>query len=384
MKLLFDNSSKYPIKKIAACPGPMDKDQLKRLEEKQILFLDFNSPEESLQKIFAEAKPKEDEEKDKNIAFQCQVKSQDKGQEKGPERGQKKGKEKGQETGQGNVQEEALERDQDESQEKGIEKGQEKGQYKGQYKGPERGQEKSQESGQEIMETDKEKLVSAILFLLSCHIYQNEDSNLKVKVVKALEKEDLDSLKEIYEYEKSLRKVVEKVIADHQKEEILDKSLEGRGAKSQTLALQSMSHIDETTKKQKQKIAAFLSKEYKIRNTSIFLDPIQQQIMSDKNPRQLILGIAATGKTVLVQLKAWDLLDKDPVCKVLIILPQEGVIDVYQSYFGSAHQDRLFIMTFREDWKTIAEDHSPHILIDEFAAIQVPELMTKGGGLDLS
>jgi hypothetical protein len=367
MKLLFDNSDKYPVKKIAACPGPMDKDQLKRLEEKQILFLDLNSPEESLQKIFAEppneeAKTKEDEEKDKNIALQCQVKSQDKGQE----RGQKKGKEKGQETGQGNVQEEALERGQDESQEKGIEKDQERVLEKGHKKGPEKGQEKSQE----IMETDKKKLVAAIVFLLSCHIYQNEDSNLKEKVVKALEKKDLASLKEICD-EKSLQKIVEKVIADQQKEEILDKSLEGRGAKYQTLALQSMAHIDETTKKQKTRIAAFLSKEYKIRNTSIFLDPIQQQIMSDKNPRQLILGIAATGKTVLVQLKAWDLLEKDPACKVLIILPQEGVVDVYQSYFGSAHKDRLFIMTSMEDWKRIAEDHSPHILIDEFAAIQV-------------
>jgi hypothetical protein len=334
MRLLYADPNKYPIKKIAACPGPMNKDQLKRLDDNQVLFFDFNAPEESLQKIFPEP-PNED----------ANTKKQE--EEKGQQNGQGKG------------------------QENGKEKGQEKGRKKIQVESKEKIQVERKNRCQEITEADKKKLMAAIVFLLSCHIYQKENSNLKGKLLNALEKKDLTLLKEIYEDEKCFQKIVEEVVADQQKEEILDKSLEGRSAKLQTEALRSMAHIDETTKKQRTRIATFLSKEYHFGNTYVFLDPIQQQIVTDKNPRQLILGSAGTGKTVLLQLKAWDLLKEDPACKVLIILPLKGVVDVYKSHFGSDFEERLFMMNFREDWEKITEDHKPHILIDEFAYIQV-------------
>ena len=358
MKYLFQDYDKYPIKKIAACPGLMDRKQLRAyiqdleleakdkleprvnqeasvepeanvkpeqnnnieaslnlLEVKQIMCFDINAPEESLEKIFQDpqnsnAKTKEDEEneqKDNDL----QVQTMDR----------------------------------------------------------------------EITEEDKKKLIAAFAFLFRCHLYQKEDTSLKEKLKKALKDKDLHSLKKIYEKKdlEILCGVKEKYIEDlkrHETDEIKNNALEGRAAKEITRNLQKHSYIQKahTKANKKEGIEAvnYLSKEYYCGSISFFLDPIQQQIMSDQNPRQLIFGFPATGKTILVQLKALQLLEKDPACKVLIILPLKGVVDYYISHFeGSAHNDRLFLVTFRENWKKLIKDHSPHVLIDEFAYIQV-------------
>ena len=351
MKCLFQNDDKYPIKKIVACPGlrhrkqqrpylaPEAKDKLEpkknqeasvepefnvkpeqnnnievllnRLQEKQILPFDITAPEESLEKIFQDpqnAKTKEDEENEQKDN-ELQVQTID----------------------------------------------------------------------PEITEEDKKKLIAAFVFLPRCHLYQKEDAKLKEKVKKALQDKDLYSLEEIYKEKdlKILNEVIEKCIKDldlkrRVNDEIKNDALEGRAAKEITRNLRTHSYIQKANikanKKEGIEAVDYLSKEFKLRNISVFLDPIQQQIMSDKKHKQLIFGCPATGKTILVLLKALELLKKDPV---LIILPLKGVVDDYNSHFeGSAHKDRLFIRTFREDWKQIIKDHSPHILIDEFAYIQ--------------
>ena len=464
LTLLFKDSKKYPIIKVAACPGPLeDNEHFKTLEAKRVLFFDTNSPEESLKNMFPElqtgdAKKKEDERNDNPLQNQetgherSQARSQEKdkgpesaqekrkgkdqgkgivrkqqtdqttSQEAGHERSQKTGHEKGQgrnqeesqdtyqETGQEKVQGKIQEKDQDIDQLAGYTKGQKAGQEKVQAKNEEQEQEQDQDQdqdqsgktsqvgkqkGQNMTRKDEKTLIAAFVFLQGCQIYEKENDFLTERIKATLSNEDIPKLQEIHDDDNLLEKMIEKVIEDvkkHEGDEINKNALEGLEVKSITQALQTHSYLV----KAHTKAVNNLGIKYQLGNTYVLLDPIQQQIMSDKNLWQLILGSAGTGKTVLLQLKAWDLLEKKkkkeeedkveegveekevckvPKCEVLIILPQEGVVDVYKSYFGSAHKDRLCIKTFREDWKKIAEVHSPHILIDEFSAIQVSQLI---------
>jgi superfamily I DNA and RNA helicase len=308
LTLLFKESKKYPIIKVAACPGPLeDNEHFKTLEAKRVLFFDTNSPEESLKNMFPELQTGEDETNYSPLQIQ--------------------------------------------------------------------------ETGQKMTQEDEQTLIAAFVFLQGCQIYEKENDFLNKKIRAALEKEDISKLQEIHDDDKILEKIIVKVIEDvkkHEGDEINMNALEGLKVKSITQDLQTHSYLGKAHTKADKHIEAvdYLGIKYQLGNTYVLLDPIQQQIMDDKNPRQLILGSAGTGKTVLLQLKAWQLLEDNPKCKVLIILPLKGVVDVYKSYFKSAFEERLFIMTFREDWKKIIEIHSPHILIDEFAYIQVTKHLT--------
>jgi hypothetical protein len=41
---------------------------------------------------------------------------------------------------------------------------------------------------------------------------------------------------------------------------------------------------------------------------TIFLDPVQSEIMKDKHRKQMIIGPASTGKTLLIQLKVLEII----------------------------------------------------------------------------
>lgn len=107
-----------------------------------------------------------------------------------------------------------------------------------------------------------------------------------------------------------------------------------------------------------------------------WLDPIQSEIMDDSNPYQIIVGPASTGKTVLIQQKAYQILQKDTSTAILIILPLNILKMKYIQFFkdsGFMVINKVFVMTIEEDWKTVIKAHNPHVFIDEFAAIQSME-----------
>jgi hypothetical protein len=105
-----------------------------------------------------------------------------------------------------------------------------------------------------------------------------------------------------------------------------------------------------------------------------WLDPIQSEIMYDPNPYQIIVGPASTGKTLLIHLKVFQILQKEEKEAVLIILPLENLKHKYIQLFKDCglkeEVDNLFIMTVREDWKTVMQKHKPNVFIDEFSAVQ--------------
>jgi hypothetical protein len=286
MELLFGDRDKFPIKKIAACPGTLNAEQRERLDKEKIMFFNIEAHLESLQRIL-------------------------------------------------------------------------------------------QETDTKITAEAQKKLMAVFAFLHNCQLYETEKKDLVAKIKGELKKEDLEILQKIQkgtclpiQFDR-----LKEGVKNQQKSKILKNTYHGMAAKQIVEILKTQSHIEEANTQE----INYLSKQFHVGNTFVFLDPIQQQIIDDKNPKQLILGSAGTGKTVLLQLKARQLLKADPACKVLIILPLKGVVDVYKSHFGldvdkklkPAIKDQLFIMTFREDWKKITEDHKPHILIDEFAYIQV-------------
>jgi hypothetical protein len=128
-------------------------------------------------------------------------------------------------------------------------------------------------------------------------------------------------------------------------------------------------------------------------NTFVWLDPLQTEILNDKNSKQIIIGPASTGKTILIFLKVLNIFKNEPDSNVLIILPYKQLVKMYLLYFNTAglpnevhvhesydskaivlnnSQGNLFIVTHEEDWlklfKTLTKN-PPHVLIDEFAAI---------------
>jgi hypothetical protein len=98
--------------------------------------------------------------------------------------------------------------------------------------------------------------------------------------------------------------------------------------------------------------------------------------MNDSNPYQIIVGPASTGKTVLIQLKACQILQKDPSAAILIVLPLDALKVKYIQFFKGCSLmvfNKVFVMTTGEDWKTVIKEHNPHVFIDEFAAIRSME-----------
>ena len=95
--------------------------------------------------------------------------------------------------------------------------------------------------------------------------------------------------------------------------------------------------------------------------------------MKDSNPYQIIVGPASTGKTILIQLKAYQILQKDVSAAVLIVLPLDILKVKYIQFFkhcGLVAINNLFIKTIKDDWKTVMINHNPHVFIDEFSAVQ--------------
>ena len=64
----------------------------------------------------------------------------------------------------------------------------------------------------------------------------------------------------------------------------------------------------------------------------VWLDPVQQEIIDDDNPKQVIIGSASTGKTLLLQLKILDLCSNDKDSEAVIILPNKKLVKKYQEF----------------------------------------------------
>jgi len=106
----------------------------------------------------------------------------------------------------------------------------------------------------------------------------------------------------------------------------------------------------------------------------VWLDPVQQEIMNDKNPRQVIIGPASTGKTLLIQLKVLQLCKNERDCHILIILPHKTLIKKYQQFFQQAevNLNNVFFVTPSDDWKMVLEEKKHcHWFIDELVAIHI-------------
>ena len=117
-----------------------------------------------------------------------------------------------------------------------------------------------------------------------------------------------------------------------------------------------------------------LSKKFKISSsTFVWLDPDQMEILSDQNSRVVITAPASTGKTILLQLKIVDLLKSKPKDKVLVLLPNKKLVETYKVFFkgldNKLDNGHLAIYCPEDNWKVFIETNSPHIFIDEFAAL---------------
>jgi hypothetical protein len=134
--------------------------------------------------------------------------------------------------------------------------------------------------------------------------------------------------------------------------------------------------IHETIIDSKTKIVASqIEDQFKRKQKEVFvwLDPTQVKIMRDKNPKQILIGSASTGKTILIQLKVLDLLKNDNSSKVLIILPNERLKLKYEKFFKNADvkTDNLKISSPSDNnWEVIfGNGQFPNVFIDEFSAI---------------
>jgi hypothetical protein len=114
-----------------------------------------------------------------------------------------------------------------------------------------------------------------------------------------------------------------------------------------------------------------VEKKQLFQNMFLWLDPYQAKILSDKNPYQVIIGPASTGKTIMVQLKVLEILRKSKDDHVLIILPSNTLRKKYEEFFVKAidgqTKPNIKIVTAREGFFSELST-SPHIFIDKFCA----------------
>jgi hypothetical protein len=100
----------------------------------------------------------------------------------------------------------------------------------------------------------------------------------------------------------------------------------------------------------------------------VWLDPVQLKIMDSRHPRQIILGPASTGKTILIQLKIIEKLRANE--NVLVVLPTKKLVSNYKLFFSACIENvsyrNLFIVTPEEDWKSIQRRYKANIFMDEF------------------
>jgi hypothetical protein len=106
----------------------------------------------------------------------------------------------------------------------------------------------------------------------------------------------------------------------------------------------------------------------------VWLDPIQLEIMKDPTKRQVIVGPASTGKTLLIQLKVLEIMETTND-NVLIILPYQQLVEKYKEFLKNATDigtsERVkFVTTESEDWEGLLEENkTSHWFVDEFATI---------------
>ncbi len=103
----------------------------------------------------------------------------------------------------------------------------------------------------------------------------------------------------------------------------------------------------------------------KSKDLYVWLDPIQVEIMKDKDPIQIIIGPASTGKTILIQLKIIEKLKNNE--PVIVILPSSALVLKYRLFFENCNQEKLCIITPDEkDWPSIQRKTKAHVFIDEY------------------
>ena len=106
----------------------------------------------------------------------------------------------------------------------------------------------------------------------------------------------------------------------------------------------------------------------------VWLDPVQQEIIDDDNPKQVIIGSASTGKTLLLQLKILDLCSNDKDSEAVIILPNKRLVKKYQEFLthSGVALDNLYFVTPKDNWKEVLyEKKSCHMFVDELAAMNL-------------
>jgi hypothetical protein len=106
----------------------------------------------------------------------------------------------------------------------------------------------------------------------------------------------------------------------------------------------------------------------------VWLDAIQQEIMKDPTKRQVIVGPASTGKTLLIQLKVLEIIEETK-SKVLIILPYKQLEEKYKEFLKNAtdidtSKEVKFVTPETQNWKRLLEENkTSHWFVDEFAAL---------------
>ena len=106
----------------------------------------------------------------------------------------------------------------------------------------------------------------------------------------------------------------------------------------------------------------------------VWMDPIQTQVLNDRNPMMIIYGPASTGKTVLIQLKIIQLIKGNKNSKILVLLPHKRLVLKYKQFFDGLNLDleaeNIRITTPDVPWELLVLDSDSHIFIDEFMSIK--------------
>jgi hypothetical protein len=142
-------------------------------------------------------------------------------------------------------------------------------------------------------------------------------------------------------------------------------SQEGEKGREVSENLQTHLHLKEALPNSKTELGSVV----------VRLDPVQREIMKDKtSKRQVIVGPASTGKTILIQLKVMEIIETTTNEKVLIILPCKQLEEKYKDFFQNRNIDinrRVrFVTPDNKDWQQLLEENKDsHWFIDEFTAL---------------
>ena len=221
-------------------------------------------------------------------------------------------------------------------------------------------------SPQEITEDLKTKLGNEVDFFHAADSSFNDNSKLIFDRVAAADKTFLE---EDYKRLISALAFLSNVYVLEKKHFIEDAKMEfatqeGAAGREVRKTLETQSPLKEVLPNSKTELGTVV----------VWHDPIQLEIMRDKTTkRQVMVGLASTGKTILIQLKVLEIIEQTEE-NVFIILPYKNLEEQYKHFFENSGVDTngriVYVTPEMSKWKNILEESmTSHWFIDEFASI---------------